>query len=47
MVVLGQVSPGVGVADLKAGMEMEIVRGTLFEDEEGERVIWNWKPVSA
>jgi uncharacterized OB-fold protein len=47
MVVLGQVAAGVGVEDLKAGMEMEIVRGTLFEDEEGERVIWNWKPVSA
>ncbi len=47
MVVLGQVSPNVSVEDLKAGMEMEIVRGTLFKDEEGERVIWNWKPVSA
>ncbi len=46
MVILGQVSPDVGVEDLKAGMEMEIVRGTLFEDEEGERVIWNWRPVS-
>ena len=47
MVVLGQVAPGTGVEDLKAGMEMEIVRGTLFEDDEGERVVWNWKPVAA
>ena len=44
MVVLGQVAPGTGTGDLKAGMEMELVRGTLFEDDEGERVIWNWKP---
>ena len=47
MVVLGQVAPGTGIEDLKAGMEMELVRGTLFEDEEGERIMWNWKPVAA
>jgi uncharacterized OB-fold protein len=47
MVVLGQVVPGVGVDQLKAGMEMELVLGKLFEDEDNEYVIWHWRPVAA
>jgi uncharacterized OB-fold protein len=47
MVVLGQVVPGVGVDQLKAGMEMELVLGKLFEDEDNEYVVWHWRPVAA
>jgi uncharacterized OB-fold protein len=43
MVVLGQVS-GAGVEDLKAGMEVEVVLETLFEDDENEYMIWKWRP---
>ena len=45
MVVLGQVVPGIDVADLEVGMEMEIALGTLFADEKNEYLIWKWKPV--
>lgn len=47
IVVLGQVVPGVGVADLKAGMDMEMLVDKLFEDEENEYVVWKWKPAGA
>jgi uncharacterized OB-fold protein len=47
MVVLGQVAPGVGCDQLKAGMEMELVLGTLYQDDENEYVVWNWRPVAA
>jgi uncharacterized OB-fold protein len=46
MVVLGQVVPGVGVDELKAGMEMELVLDKLFEDEDKEYVVWKWRPVA-
>lgn len=47
LVVLGQVVDGVGVDDLKVGMEMELVLGTLYEDDENEYVVWKWRPVTA
>ena len=47
MVVLGQVISGVGVEDLEAGMEMELVLDTLFEKDDEEVVVWKWKPVAA
>ena len=47
MVVLGQVVPEVGVEDLKAGMEMELVVGTLYEDDANEYTIWKWRPRAA
>ena len=47
MVVLGQVVAGVGIDELEAGMEMELVIDTLFEDDEGEHLIWKWRPVAA
>ena len=46
MVVLGQVVPGVGVEDLKAGMEMELVLDTLYEDDENEYTVWKWRPAA-
>jgi uncharacterized OB-fold protein len=45
MVVLGQVVPGVSVDDLKVGMEMELVLGTLYSDDEHDYTIWKWRPV--
>jgi hypothetical protein len=47
MVVLGQVVPGVDVGRLRAGMRMELVLGTLYETDEHEYVVWNWKPSTA
>jgi uncharacterized OB-fold protein len=46
MVVLGQVVPGVDIAELEAGMEMELVLGTLFEDDENEYLVWKWRPAA-
>jgi uncharacterized OB-fold protein len=47
MVVLGQVVPGVGVEDLEAGMEMDLVLDTLYEDAEAEYLVWKWRPAAA
>lgn len=44
IVVLGQVVRGVDVAQLRAGMAMELVVDTLFEDEEHCYLVWKWKP---
>lgn len=46
MVVLGQVAEGVDVEQLKAGLAMELVLETLFEDNESEKLTWKWNPVS-
>jgi len=45
MVVLGQVVRGVDVSQLHVGMEVELVLATLFEDEEREHVVWQWRPL--
>jgi uncharacterized OB-fold protein len=46
MIVLGQVVDGVGVEDLRAGMEMELVPGTLLASgEAGVLSTWQWRPV--
>ncbi len=47
MVVMGQLAPGVDAADLEVGQEMELVLGTLYEDDENEYIVWNWQPLSA
>jgi hypothetical protein len=44
MVVLGQVVAGIGVEQLAAGMEMQLVLDTLFEDAEARHVVWKWRP---
>jgi uncharacterized protein len=46
IVVLGQVADGFGVADLKVGDEVELVVETLNTDEEGDRLIYRWRPVA-
>ncbi len=45
MVVLGLLDEGVDPAQLRAGLEVELVVGTLFEDEEAVHQIWKWRPV--
>jgi uncharacterized OB-fold protein len=44
MVVLGQVVPGVDARALEVGQEMELVLGTLYEDDENEYLVWKWRP---
>lgn len=44
MVVLGQVVTGVGVADLKVGMPMELVLEPLHETESDIKLTWKWQP---
>jgi hypothetical protein len=46
MVVLGQVLTGVGVTDLKAGMDMELVLEPILKADGGEVLTWKWKPVA-
>jgi uncharacterized OB-fold protein len=45
--VLGQVASGYGVDDLEIGMPVELVVEPLDADDDGERLVWKWKPVSA
>jgi uncharacterized OB-fold protein len=47
MVVMGQLAPGIDPEALEVGMEMELVLGTLYEDDENEYVVWKWQPVAA
>lgn len=46
MIVLGQVVAGIQPDDLKVGQEVELVLDTLHDSEEGEKVIWKWRPVA-
>ena len=45
MVVLGQLDAGVDTAGLRAGQEVELVVGRLYEDDEHEYMVWKWRPV--
>ena len=45
MVVLGQVAEGVDPTTMRIGDEVELVLGTLFEDDDHEYVVWKWKPI--
>lgn len=47
MIVLGQVATGSGVEDIKVGDAMELVLETLHDSDEGEKMIWKWKPGAA
>jgi uncharacterized OB-fold protein len=46
LVVLGQVADGVGVDQLHAGQQVELVIDTLFEDDDNEYLIYKWKVVA-
>jgi uncharacterized protein len=45
MVVLGQLAQGADPSALRVGSEVELVLGTLYEDDEHEYVVWKWRPV--
>ncbi|WP_256642364.1 Zn-ribbon domain-containing OB-fold protein [Streptomyces murinus] len=48
IVVLGQAAPGITVADLAVGMEVEAVEGVLHGVGETETTAtWNWRPTGA
>lgn len=47
MVVLGQLDDGIDSADLEVGQEMEIVLGTLYEDDDNEYLVWKWRPTQS
>jgi hypothetical protein len=46
MVVLGQLDAGVDPTGLEVGQEMELVLGTLYEDDENEYLVWKWRPIA-
>jgi len=46
MVVLGQLATGADPAQLEVGMGMELVLGSLFEDDDNEYVVWQWAPTA-
>ena len=46
MVVLGPLATGADPASLRVGMEVELVLGPLYEDDEHEYVVWQWAPVA-
>ena len=47
MVVLGQLVLGTTVEDVSVGDEVELVLGTLYEDDDREVLMWQWRPVAA
>jgi hypothetical protein len=46
MVVLGPLATGADPEQLRVGMEVELVLGPLYSDDEHEYVIWQWAPVA-
>jgi len=47
LVVMGQVTAGVTVDDLKVGDEVELVVDTLYADGDSDYLVWKWQPISA
>lgn len=47
MVVLGQLVPGVDLAELHAGQPVELVLGTLYSDDDHDYLVWKWQPTDA
>lgn len=47
IVVLGLLADGADPAGLKVGREVELVLGPLFTDDEGEHMVWKWRPVDS
>jgi uncharacterized OB-fold protein len=46
MVVLGQLATGADATRLEVGMDMELVLGPLYEDDDNEYVVWQWAPTA-
>ncbi len=47
IVILGQMVPGTAVDDLRAGLPVELVIDTLYEDDDHEYLVWKWKVVGS
>jgi uncharacterized OB-fold protein len=47
MVVLGQMVPEVDLDELHIGMEVELVLGPLYDDDEHTFLVWKWRPTKA
>jgi hypothetical protein len=47
LVVMGQVTAGVTVDDLKVGDEVELVVDTLYAEGDSDYLVWKWQPISA
>jgi uncharacterized OB-fold protein len=47
MVVLGQLATGADETQLEVGMDMVLVLGPLYEDDDREYVVWQWAPATA
>ena len=47
MVVLGPLVAEADPSTLSVGTEVELTMGTLYEDDEHEYMIWQWKPVAS
>ena len=45
LVVLGQVVSGVLAVDLRVGQEVEVALEVLYTDDEGDHLVWAWRPV--
>lgn len=45
MIVLGQLTEGITVDDVRIGDEVALTLDTLFEDDDNRYMIWKWKPV--
>ena len=45
MVVLGQLDESADPDVLTVGAEVELVLGTLYEDDEHEYTVWKWRPL--
>jgi len=47
VVVLGQLANGIGVEQLEAGLEVELVLETLYEDDDNDYLVWKWRPTES
>ena len=47
MVVLGPLVADADPSTLTVGTEVELTLGTLYEDDDHEYMIWQWKPVAS
>ncbi|MBD2858226.1 OB-fold domain-containing protein [Spongiibacter sp. KMU-158] len=46
MIILGQTISGITPEDMKVGQAVELVLEPLHDSEEGEKLIWKWRPLS-
>lgn len=46
MVVLGRLAPDCDPSTLTSGAEVEVERGVLYEDDDNQYMVWQWRPVA-